>query len=111
MTIRSYRIQLGLAQEGLAYEADINRSYIASLEAGQRNPSLDLMASSSYSSWCRSRRPRSRASEEGGALLAPCQATFASFVASEWHHALVPAKVKAGSVTAALVQKRSGRSL
>jgi len=28
----------------LAYEADINRSYIASLEAGQRNPSLDLMA-------------------------------------------------------------------
>ena len=42
--MRSFRNQLGLSQEGLAYEADINRSYIASLEAGQRNPSLDLMA-------------------------------------------------------------------
>ncbi len=42
--VRSFRIELGLSQEALAYEADINRSYIASLEAGQRNPSLDLMA-------------------------------------------------------------------
>lgn len=42
--IRRHRERLGLSQEGLAYEATINRTYIASLEAGQRNPSLDLMA-------------------------------------------------------------------
>jgi transcriptional regulator with XRE-family HTH domain len=42
--VRSYRLKAGLSQEGLAYEAGINRTYIASLEAGQRNPSLDLMA-------------------------------------------------------------------
>jgi transcriptional regulator with XRE-family HTH domain len=42
--VRSYRLKTGLSQEGLAYEAGINRTYIASLEAGQRNPSLDLMA-------------------------------------------------------------------
>ena len=39
-----HRERLGLSQEGLAYKVDINRTYIASLEAGQRNPSLDLMA-------------------------------------------------------------------
>lgn len=42
--IRRHRERLGLSQEGLAYKAGINRTYIASLEAGQRNPSLDLMA-------------------------------------------------------------------
>lgn len=42
--IRRYRSRLGLSQEALAYEAGLNRTYIASLEAGQRNPSLDLMA-------------------------------------------------------------------
>ena len=42
--VRSYRLKAGLSQEGLAYEANVNRSYVASLEAGQRNPSLDLMA-------------------------------------------------------------------
>ena len=42
--VRSYRLKTGLSQEGLAYEAGINRTYIASLEAEQRNPSLDLMA-------------------------------------------------------------------
>ena len=42
--VRAFRIEAGLSQEALAYESDINRSYIASLEAGQRNPSLDLMA-------------------------------------------------------------------
>lgn len=41
--IRARRGALGLSQEQLAYEADINRTYIASLEAGQRNPSLDLL--------------------------------------------------------------------
>jgi transcriptional regulator with XRE-family HTH domain len=42
--VRSFRMKAGLSQEALAYEADINRSYIASLEAGQPNPSLDLLA-------------------------------------------------------------------
>ena len=49
-------------------------------------------------------RPKSR-------WLVPRQGPFASLLASEWRHALVPARVKAGSVTAALAQKRSGRSL
>jgi transcriptional regulator with XRE-family HTH domain len=42
--IRKYRQRLGLSQEALALQADINRSYIASLEAGRRNPSLDMLA-------------------------------------------------------------------
>jgi len=42
--VRQHRQRLGWSQETLAYEADINRTYIASLEAGRRNPSLDLMA-------------------------------------------------------------------
>ena len=42
--VRHYRIRLKLSQEALAYKAGIHRTYIASLEAGQRNPSLDLMA-------------------------------------------------------------------
>lgn len=42
--IRRHRDRLGWSQEDLAYEAGVNRTYIASLEAGQRNPSLDLMA-------------------------------------------------------------------
>lgn len=42
--VRHYRQRLNLSQEALAYKADINRTYIASLEAGHRNPSLDLMA-------------------------------------------------------------------
>ncbi|MHB8438222.1 MAG: helix-turn-helix transcriptional regulator [Acidimicrobiales bacterium] len=42
--VREHRSRLGLSQEALALKAKINRTYIASLEAGQRNPSLDLMA-------------------------------------------------------------------
>jgi transcriptional regulator with XRE-family HTH domain len=42
--VRTHRQRLGFSQEALAYEAGINRTYIASLEAGRRNPSLDLMA-------------------------------------------------------------------
>jgi transcriptional regulator with XRE-family HTH domain len=42
--VRTYRQRLGFSQEALAYRAAINRTYIASLEAGRRNPSLDLMA-------------------------------------------------------------------
>jgi transcriptional regulator with XRE-family HTH domain len=42
--VRTRRQDLNLSQEALALKAGINRTYIASLEAGQRNPSLDLMA-------------------------------------------------------------------
>jgi transcriptional regulator with XRE-family HTH domain len=42
--VRARRHHLGLSQDDLAYEAGINRTYIASLEAGRRNPSLELMA-------------------------------------------------------------------
>lgn len=42
--VRARRQELSLSQEALAHRASINRTYIASLEAGQRNPSLDLMA-------------------------------------------------------------------
>ena len=42
--VRAYRQELDLSQEALALKAGINRTYVASLEAGQRNPSLDLMA-------------------------------------------------------------------
>jgi transcriptional regulator with XRE-family HTH domain len=42
--VRARRQKLGLSQEALALRADIHRTYVASLESGQRNPSLDLMA-------------------------------------------------------------------
>jgi len=42
--VREHRHRIGLSQEKLAHLASINRTYIASLEAGRRNPSLDLMA-------------------------------------------------------------------
>ena len=42
--VRTRRQELGLSQEALALRATINRTYIASLESGRRNPSLDLIA-------------------------------------------------------------------
>jgi transcriptional regulator with XRE-family HTH domain len=42
--VRERRIEIGLTQEGLAHAANINRTYIGSLETGERNPSLDLIA-------------------------------------------------------------------
>ncbi|MEW6153907.1 MAG: helix-turn-helix transcriptional regulator [Actinomycetota bacterium] len=39
--VRRYRQALGLSQEALAHRAGINRTYIGSLESGQRNISLD----------------------------------------------------------------------
>jgi transcriptional regulator with XRE-family HTH domain len=42
--VRARRQALNLSQESLTLKAGINRTYIASLETGQRNPSLDLMA-------------------------------------------------------------------
>jgi transcriptional regulator with XRE-family HTH domain len=39
--IRTRRLKLGLSQEALALRSGINRTYIGSLEAGERNPSLE----------------------------------------------------------------------
>lgn len=41
--IRERRDALGLTQEALAHQADLHRTYIASLETGQRNPSLETV--------------------------------------------------------------------
>jgi transcriptional regulator with XRE-family HTH domain len=42
--VRSRRQALGISQEELAHRAGINRTYIGSLESGERNPSLDNIA-------------------------------------------------------------------
>lgn len=42
--VRRLRHDLGLSQEELAHRAGINRTYIGSLEAGQRNISLNNIA-------------------------------------------------------------------
>ena len=39
--IKDRRDRLGWSQEALALEAGINRTYIGSLESGERNPSLE----------------------------------------------------------------------
>src|SRR6266481_5780898 len=38
--IRRARKRKGLSQEGLAFESDIDRSYVGGLERGERNPSF-----------------------------------------------------------------------
>ncbi len=42
--VRARRQKLGLSQEALALRAGIHRTYIGSLESGDRNPSLDNIA-------------------------------------------------------------------
>lgn len=44
MNVRAARDRLGLSQEGLAYEAEIDRTYRSGIERGKRNPSVDLIA-------------------------------------------------------------------
>ena len=41
--VRRRRNELGLTQADLAFKAGIDRTYIASLETGRRNVSLDLI--------------------------------------------------------------------
>ena len=41
--VRHFRHELGLSQEQLAFKAEIDRTYVASVETGRRNPSLDII--------------------------------------------------------------------
>lgn len=42
-TLRRIRIEHGLTQEELGFEADLRRAYISSLELGQKEPSLQTI--------------------------------------------------------------------
>jgi transcriptional regulator with XRE-family HTH domain len=42
--VRRLRLQKGLTQEELAFEADIDLTYMGGIERGRRNPSLLVMA-------------------------------------------------------------------
>jgi transcriptional regulator with XRE-family HTH domain len=41
--VRTARKALGWSQEQLAFETDIDRTYISGIERGVRNPSLDML--------------------------------------------------------------------
>lgn len=41
--VRSRRNELGLSQEQLAHKANVDRTYVASVETARRNISLDLI--------------------------------------------------------------------
>jgi transcriptional regulator with XRE-family HTH domain len=41
--VKAARKALGLSQEALALETDIDRTYISGIERGKRNPSLTLI--------------------------------------------------------------------
>ena len=42
--VRRRRLELGLTQEQLAFEAKLDLTYIGGIERGRRNPSLMVMA-------------------------------------------------------------------
>ena len=42
-TIRERRKELGMSQESLASEADVDRTYVGGLERGSRNPTLKIL--------------------------------------------------------------------
>ena len=41
--VRQVRDELDLTQEDLAYEADIDRTYVSGIERAKRNPSLTMI--------------------------------------------------------------------
>lgn len=41
--LRERRLQAGLTQEQLAFEADIRRNYVSMLELGQNQPTLNML--------------------------------------------------------------------
>jgi transcriptional regulator with XRE-family HTH domain len=42
--VRRLRLQRGMTQENLAFEAEIDLTYVGGIERGKRNPSLLVMA-------------------------------------------------------------------
>lgn len=42
--VRRRRLELGLTQEQLAFEAKLDLTYVGGIERGRRNPSLMVMA-------------------------------------------------------------------
>ena len=42
--LRTLRTQRGISQEGLAHELDYDRTYLAGIERGERNLSLDTLS-------------------------------------------------------------------
>ena len=42
--VRKFRLQRGMTQEQLGFEAEIDLTYVGGIERGQRNPSLLVMA-------------------------------------------------------------------
>lgn len=41
--VRKLRLEKGLSQEALAHEADLDRTYIPSIEKGERNISISVI--------------------------------------------------------------------
>ncbi|MBN8980086.1 MAG: helix-turn-helix transcriptional regulator [Rhizobiales bacterium] len=41
--LRRLRVERGISQEGLAYEANIDRAYVGGLERRSHNPTVDLL--------------------------------------------------------------------
>ncbi|MBC7749505.1 MAG: helix-turn-helix transcriptional regulator [Methylotenera sp.] len=41
--VKKLRLENGLSQEALAYEANLDRTYIPSIEKGERNVSITVM--------------------------------------------------------------------
>jgi transcriptional regulator with XRE-family HTH domain len=41
--LRRIRVRRGLSQERLAFDAEVDRSYVGGLERGEENPTVDLL--------------------------------------------------------------------
>jgi transcriptional regulator with XRE-family HTH domain len=54
--LRRLRHARGLSQEDLAYEADVNRSYMSTPERGGSYPGLEIIGKARGGAWGRARR-------------------------------------------------------
>lgn len=43
LTLKAYREQRGLTQEGLGFDASVTRNYISDLERGRKSPTLGVV--------------------------------------------------------------------